>query len=316
MGSNCRFLHFSQDKAEINPNDEHHLDLLEVVEKKDNHYSLYIITQNAEFDLTKLRFEKGFRINEDGSVTKAHHQAFKINLRVCECKHEATIECNRSLIFDVKLSAAYLDWVSASIGLSHENSDNKLEQHMKYTKHSYERVIRGVINLPMLENVTAEEIFIKDVKNVVNDTIHDNEKKGKLREIWGKYGHFYARRLTLGGAIIRNEKYTKNSAENSEAKITKAQVGVGVANVFDPNANVVHDNRDMYNNYNINTNNAETIIGGTDYSQNDKNFWIQSLNSATEWKIIGYEEVYSLFELLDKELKEKVLNVMGHQILE
>ncbi|CAG8765825.1 19606_t:CDS:2, partial [Racocetra fulgida] len=142
-----------------------------------------------------------------------------------------------------------------------------------------------------------------------------------------KYGHFYARRLILGGAIMNDEEYTKNSAMlitvrirtycvPSKAKLTKAQGGVEIAaNILEFEVNAVHDKNDMHNNYNIHKNNFETIVGGDD-SQNDKDLWIQSLNDATKWKIIGYENVYSLFELLEDELKEKVLSVMGHQILD
>ncbi|KAF0524708.1 hypothetical protein F8M41_014973 [Gigaspora margarita] len=217
VGSNCRFLHFSNDKAEIKPSDESQFGLLEVVERKDNKYNLHII-QNNEFDLTQLRFEKGFRFYKDGSVTSASIQAFKIKHDeikiekkklqyegIHECKHETTTECKRSLIFDAKLSTVYSEWISTSIGLSHENSNQTLKQHMKYTKHSYERVIRGEIILDKNKNITAAENFIEDVKNVMYNTTNDNDKLSKLCEISEKHGHFYAQRLILGGIIIRHD---------------------------------------------------------------------------------------------------------------
>ncbi|KAF0561626.1 hsp70 family protein [Gigaspora margarita] len=327
MGSNCRFL---KNNAMIRLSDEPEFGLLEIVEKTDdgNHY-LYV-TQHAEFDLTQLRFEKGFRINKDGSVTSASFQAFKINYdeikivkktKQCEglyeCKHVSTAECKRSLIFDVKFSAAFSEWVSTSIGLSHENSDQTTEQYTTYTRHSHELIIRGIIDLPILDkNIIVEKNFIEEVEKIVNDTSHDNDKISKLCEISEKYGHFYARRLILGGAIIRNEEYTENSADDSKTKTTNAQVGVGIRGIFKSEVNAVRGNKDMNSNSNSNTYNDETIIGGTNYSQDDKIPWRQSLNDATNWRIIGYEGVYSLFDLLDKELQKKVLSVMGHQILE
>ncbi|CAG8721579.1 28142_t:CDS:2 [Racocetra persica] len=312
MGSNCRFLHFSQDKAEINPSKESNFGLLDIVEKKDSKYFLYII-QKAEYDLTQLKFEKGFKFNKDNS----QHEI------VYECNHETTAECKRSLIFDVNLSAAFPEWISVSIKLSHENSNQMLKLHMANTRHSCERTIRGVISI-LNENIIVEKKFIEDVENVVNDTIND-DKISKLYEISEKYGHFYARRLILGGTIIRNKEYTKNSgvflksefmsSEKTNTKTTNVQGGVGIASILKPEFNVVNDNKDMDNNYNSKTNCLETIIGGTENFQ-DKDLWRKSLNDETKWKIIGYEGVYSLFELLDNELKKKVLNVMGHQILE
>ncbi|CAG8686146.1 2458_t:CDS:2, partial [Cetraspora pellucida] len=328
MGSNCRFSKYSEHNAMIKPSDEPKYSLLDIIEKKDDKHFLHII-QNAEFDLTQLRFEKGFKFNKDGSITIAPVQAFKINLdgikkedkfepyeQVYDCKHKKTAECKRSLMFDLKLSAAYSELVSTSIGLSHENSDIMLKQDMTHTIHSYEGVKKGVLHIPD-KNFILEKTFIEHVENVVNgkDTVH--YKISKLCELSQKYGHFYARCLILGGTIIRNEEYTKNSVENSKDKITKAQGVVGIAsNILKFGVNAVNANKDTSNNYTSKTSISETIIGG-DYSQNDKNLWRQSLNAdATKWKIIGYEGIYSLFDLLDEELKKKVLSVMGHQILE
>ncbi|CAG8594525.1 1084_t:CDS:2 [Cetraspora pellucida] len=214
-----------KDETAIRPSDEPKLsllELLEVVEKKYGNHYLYI-NQNAEFDLTQLRFEKGFKINKDNSVISASHQAFEIthdgiqiekkneqNKGTHECKHEKTTECKRSFMFDVKLSAAS-EWVSACIGLSQENSNKTLKKHTIHTRHSYELVL----------------------------------------------------------------------IENSKSKAINPQVGAGIATIFKPKINA-----------------------------------IQSLNNAKKWKITGYENIYSLFELSDDELKEKALNIMGHQILE
>ncbi|CAG8790363.1 21664_t:CDS:2, partial [Gigaspora margarita] len=304
------------------PGDESSFNLLDVVEIKDdgNHY-LYI-TLNAEFDLTQLRSEKGFRINKDGSVTRAPAQALKLTLikqyeEIYECKHEMAADCKRSLIFDVNFSVAFPEWITITTKLSRENSHHTRKQHMTYTRHLCERIVKGV--LPILDkNIIVEKNFIEDVENVLDGTNSDDDKISKLCEISEKYGHFYARHLILGGTIIRNEKHTENSVENSKVKTTNVQFGVKIANILRPEVDVVHGNTDIYNNYNNNTKNCETVIGGneTEYSQDDKNPWKQSLNDETKWKIIGYEEVYSLFELLEDELKKKVLKVMGHQILE
>ncbi|KAF0417813.1 hsp70 family protein [Gigaspora margarita] len=333
MGSNCRFLHFSRDNAEIKPNDESKFNLLEIIEKRDDNYFLHIV-QNSEFDLAQLRFEKGFKFNKDGSITNAPFQAFKINIdeinieeknehydKVYVCNHETTVKCKRPLIFDVKLSTACSELVSTSIGFSHENSDQTHTQHITYTKRKCELVVRGA--LPILKkNISVEKNFVEDVKKVLNDT-NQNDKINKLHEISEKYGHFYVRRLIFGGAIIKNEEHTKNSVEHFKVKATNvnAQVDVGIAaNSLKAGVNAGvkagHSSEDTRNNYNDNTNNIEAIIGGTDYSKDDENPWRQSLNDPTTWKIIGYEEAYSLFDLLDDELKKDVLNVMGHQILE
>ncbi|KAF0553702.1 hsp70 family protein [Gigaspora margarita] len=320
VGSGCRFLHFLKDKAVIKPYDESKLDLLEIIETRDGSYYLYII-QNDEFDLTQLRFEKGFVFNRDGSITSAPFQAFKINPdeiklkkkkdhhdKIDECNHETAVKCKRPLILDAKLSAAYSGLAFASIGFSHEDSDQKDTQ---YTRHKCELLVKGVLTISD-RNVSAKENFIEDVNKVLNDKIHD--KISKLHEISEKYGHFYARRLILGGAVVKNEEYAKSSIEYSKVKSTNAQVDIGIG--ISDEVNAAHINDDTRNNYNNNANNIETVIGGANYSQDDENPWRKSLNNSTKWKIIGYKEAYSLFELLSEETKKKVLDVMSHQILE
>ncbi|CAG8684123.1 21073_t:CDS:2, partial [Dentiscutata erythropus] len=51
------------------------------------------------------------------------------------------------------------------------------------------------------------------------------------------------------------------------------------------------------------------------YIIQDKNKWRKSLGDGATWKIIGYDEIYSLFELLSESLQRKVLGVLGHKIL-
>ncbi|CAG8498566.1 16673_t:CDS:2 [Dentiscutata heterogama] len=324
MGSNCRFLHFSQEKAVIKPSDESKYDLLKIIGKKDDKYYLYI-NQNAEFDLTQLRFEKGFLFEKNGSIISAPVRAFKINIdetkiekkeeineKVYSCNHEKNVNCKRPLIFDLKLSTACSELFSTSIGFSHENSDQTHTQHVTSTKRKL--FVKGELSISD-KNISLEKNFIEDIKNVLSDTTHD--KIRKLHEISKNYGHFYVRRLIFGGAIIKKEEYTKNLVKCSKVKATNTQFDAGIAaNSLKAEVNIAHRNEDTHNNSSDNTNIVETSIGGTNYSQYDENTWKQSLNDPTTWKIIGYEGVYSLFELLDNELKKEVLGIVGHQILE
>ncbi|CAG8554346.1 24113_t:CDS:2 [Gigaspora margarita] len=271
MGSNCRFL---KDK-------ESNYDLLEIVDDK---HTLYIIQKN-EFDLTKLMFEKGLMIKDDGSITSAPEQAFEIindkiiikkicsyEDKVHECKHETTAECKRSRIFDGKLST-WSEWCPAFLNLNLSYEIQKNTNHETKTKHSY--------------------------------------KISKLRRVSEKYGHFYARHLILGGAAIKNEKYTKSSETDGTQFNGTFSVHVNKNKYIDAQASndTKHNSNDCF------INNREVIIGGNSPDDNDKNKWRKSLTDEATWGIIGYDEIRSLFELLDESLQKDVLNVFGHQIL-
>ncbi|CAG8562843.1 3045_t:CDS:2 [Racocetra fulgida] len=240
------------------PIDEHRFDLLEIIEKRDNNYFLYI-TQNIEFDLTQLRFEKGFRLKNDGSITSATARAFKINLD--------------KISIDAK-EEHYDKNIYATTKQPQNVND------LSYLIHKCERIVKGSLTIPN-KNIIVEKNFIKEIKEVLKDKT--NDKMSKLHKV----------------------------------KVTSAQISVGIAtNSLNSRVNAAHIHENTCSNHKHNTNNVESIIGGTNYSQDDENSWRQSLNDPTTWKIIGYEEVYSLFELLDNELKKKVLDVVGHQILE
>ncbi|KAF0472551.1 chitin synthase regulatory factor chr2 [Gigaspora margarita] len=326
MGSNCRFLDFSRDKAEIEPDDESNYDLLEIVDDK---HTLYIIQKN-EFNLTKLMFEKGLMIKDDGSITRAPEQAFEIindkiiikkicsyEDKVHECKHETTAECKRSLIFDGKLST-WSEWCPAFLNLNLSCKIQKNTNHETKTKHSCERIKKGELLISDADFKVKEE-FINDIKNALNDT---EDKISKLRKVSEKYGHFYARRLILGGVAIKNEEYTKSSeTDGTQINGTFSVHGNKNNNSNDGNtkntkiidAQVSNDTKHNSNDSYIN--NYEEIIGGKFPDDKDKNQWRKSLTDGATWEIIGYDKIHSLFELLSESLQKEILGVFGHQIL-
>ncbi|RIB02282.1 hypothetical protein C2G38_2228248 [Gigaspora rosea] len=159
---------------------------------------------------------------------------------------------------------------SASLGLSRVPC-NQEHVHTASTNYSYMWIRKCEL---IISNITATDEFIRAIRNALNN--HD--KIGKLREIIKDYGYFYAQRLTLGEFIERTEKNIKN--KSPETKDTKISV-TGKIKIPNFGINVI-----------------EKIIGGASYSQDDKNPWINSLENEENWKIIGYNEIYPLFELL------------------
>ncbi|CAG8636416.1 16290_t:CDS:2, partial [Racocetra fulgida] len=325
MGSNCRFLNSknnTEDKPPINPSDEHNFCLSEIVSDS----CLLYISQNSEFDLTVLRFEKGLKLNEDGSITTAHAQAFHINIdrikinknmtqeknKEYECTHKSTTDCKCTFLLDGKLPV---------VCLSYENSSQAHTNHTMKNQYSCQWVQKGEIRIPDVKiDIEVTDGFVKDVEKALDETIQD--KKSQLFEVSKKYGDFYARSLILGGTIIKNEKYTKNSGETSKLNKINGQTKANVDTekwdgIYKVTANVQANAQADYDRSNIKsfitTNNDEIIIGGDETE--DKITWRKSLKDQTTWKIIGYKDYFSLFELLEEPLRNKVLGVLGHQIL-
>ncbi|KAF0518638.1 hypothetical protein F8M41_016726 [Gigaspora margarita] len=87
--------------------------------------------------------------------------------------------------------------------------------------------------------------FIEDVKKALNDTTHV-----KLHEISEKYDHFYARRLIVGGIIVRNEEYIENLGEYSKYKGINTQINAEiVANSLKTKLKNAYKNENIRNSY-------------------------------------------------------------------
>ncbi|CAG8706131.1 9364_t:CDS:2, partial [Cetraspora pellucida] len=285
MGTNC---HFIKNKFPVSRNEESKLNFLQIIEKHDNGNNFLYIKEKAEFDKLQLKNEKGFKFDKSGSIESASDKAFKIDINKIEfsdpgfvreekeykCNHAPNANCKRNLIIDEQFSVA-LEWFCNSLKLSwkHPKQSNI---HLCEWRPKKEIII---------SDISATNEFISDVKAALKNNEKDIIKY--LRDVSEKYGHFYARRLVLGGARVKNKSHIINSDEDAQS--------------------FLGDNTDNYT----------SVIGGDKekYSENGIKSWDESLKDGSTWKIIGYDKIYSLFELLNEKLQKKVLGALGHRIL-
>ncbi|CAG8524408.1 15885_t:CDS:2, partial [Cetraspora pellucida] len=173
--------------------------------------------------------------------------------------------------------------------------------------------------------ISPTENYKRAVEEAVKDTSTTHDKIQKLREVSEQYGHFYARRLVIGGAIIEDIKHTKYLSESSISKSTGAQFNVGPS-LQNNNlharigADFAHENENKTNSSNSKIKRNVRVIGGEDIydAQNGSTTlepWKKSLKKPNTWKIIGYKEIHPLFELLDQEIQKEVLKALGPRIL-
>ncbi|CAG8618144.1 31975_t:CDS:2 [Gigaspora margarita] len=287
------------------------------------------VESNQDFDYKQLKFERGFKFNNN-SIESADNQAFEIDIdqikldrsvsistNSSKCEFSCDVSCKRSLMLEASIKSA-LDWFSASLGISRKTSEHEHEHHKQLIKHSHDMYTRAE-----LKNLcfSPTKNYIKDIEDAVKDTYTTNDKIQNLRKVSEKYGHFYARHLFIGGAIIKDIEYTECLNDNSISGSTGAQVGIGPSL---PN-NSLHAQigvdiaRENVNNKNFSNSNRKQkvrIIGGNELLYDDQNPstlnpWIESLKNPITWKIIGYKKFYALFELLDEELQKKVLKALA-----
>ncbi|CAG8536416.1 13999_t:CDS:2, partial [Acaulospora colombiana] len=151
--------------------------------------------------------------------------------------------------------------------------------YQKTTKYSVEKFERAEIKI---SNVKLSESFVEDVKKALEKSSRE-DKIRKLREVSKNYGHFYAKRIVFGGAIIKSitDKKTSKNRSNGYKLSIRALKPIPILKRL-----------------------AEKY-------DKDPVIWSKSLENPNTWAIIGYDEITSIYDLLDEDLKNKVLEVFG-----
>ncbi|CAG8450551.1 2091_t:CDS:2 [Scutellospora calospora] len=286
----------SKDGEQISSDDEVNRELSKVSQLVDNIDKEYILNnkQSCCFDLTR-KFE-GYTFVKD-YIEKASKKAFTIDVDKVElktqinnvieniekCNRMFDILCKRNFISYENISSI-LPWLSIFYGKEQNTSGQMLEHLTNTTEFSYKKWEKSELIISK-QSIRPTNSFITDVKNALKGT--DNKSKvTKLREVTKKYGNFYARRLVFGGAIIR---------ENTNIETVETL------------ANIINSNQ----------NSKVRIIGGIkkEYNNDSIKSWVNSLDNYTTWDIIEYDEIYSIFDLLDDNLQKEILDALGHRIL-
>ncbi|KAF0512888.1 hsp70 family protein [Gigaspora margarita] len=203
----------------------------------------------------------------------------------------------------------YLPYLSLLANVSYESSESRNVT----TKFSSVIISKAKVNLDET-NIILDNDFIEEVKAAVVNNHPRNEKVKELKRISKKYGHFYASEVVFGGAIIENYKNIRTQANDSNS--------IGIEAVCD--FELIHTEGEYESDYTTSrtiniSNEVLTIIGGDEilFVNNDPEairLWKNLFNNSKYWKIISYK-ILPIFDLLDSDLKNQVLEAFGEQIL-
>ncbi|CAG8648377.1 12129_t:CDS:2 [Gigaspora margarita] len=324
IGSNCYFL--DQDKNIILKNNEGEKILSEILKIGNSLNSLHIFREN-EPDWIKLadQCEYGFSI-EDASVKQVRNRVFKFTKKetvdnikhyerkTLECKNKFEELCYRNFI-TFGNATSILPWASIFFGHDKENLSKKLESFNTKTEYSYIKKRCAMIKITK-ENISLTIEFKNEVEAALNEGTQD-EKVAKLRKIAIKYGHFYASTIYFGGVIVQKAENIEQTDENENINKISIQGGAELPGAI---ANV--DINSTAGNYSS-TSKSKTkysfiIKGGDDakiFTLENSSDWINSLKNTNTWDMIEYEDVNSIFDLLDDDLRKRVLKTLGKRIL-
>ncbi|CAG8827302.1 21968_t:CDS:2, partial [Gigaspora margarita] len=309
MCSDCYFI--DQKKVRILKSEENGFKLGEIL-SIENDDDILNICREHEHDLIKLTNKCGYGfVIKNGSVERANYRAFTIEETpeshyfedkyeedLFECKNEFQELYKRNFItFGTN---SILPWVSIFLGINY--SHKKLENYEKAVKYSYKKFRRVSINITK-DKISVANEFVDEVEKALNEETQV-EKIKNLKKIVEKYGYFYASSVYFGGVRVEKKEDTKYSKRNESnisvdfrSQIMGATLETGEAT-----------------NMEMNSIKSSYVIKGGDKSC-DLSGWIKSIQDSEKWEIIEYHEIYSIFNLLENNLKTRVLKALGKKIL-
>ncbi|CAG8485494.1 713_t:CDS:2, partial [Scutellospora calospora] len=326
IGSNSYFLE-QDEKTVIPKSQEDERILKEILKFKDNKSYLYIVRKKEEPDWIKFDNEykhvfiierdlvKQVSINNVFTIKEKERkgQSRHIEKKTFECKNEFQELCYRNFI-DFGNVTSILPWASICLGLDKETLSKKLKCYNEKIQYSYIKKICAKMTINK-ENICLTPEFKDDVKAALNEETQEG-KIAKLRDITKKYGYFYASSICFGGVAVQKNGDMKNSDEN----VTTNHLGMQSSAGF-PGANMqggVSSEIGSDTRIAASETHSNLIVKGGNvaiFKFNDPVDWINSLIESDTWEIIEYEEVNSIFDLLEGELRKNVLEALGKRIL-
>ncbi|CAG8496968.1 36581_t:CDS:2 [Gigaspora margarita] len=323
MGPNLVFYHIDE---KINRLSEISTDWADIAWVIDDKLQLKIC-QEDDKDWNKLieQCDMGFTY-ENENIKFATSQAFTINVTritpvfnhlysgtlelICEQRFDSLFkEC---LIVNGEITETsplpYLPYLSLFVGISYNKANELYKSRNEATRYSCEIISKAKLRLDK-QNIILNKDFINEIESALNNKYTNNKKINELRKIFQKYGHFYASEVIYGGAIIENSR-----------NINTRRRGCGSIGVVTNNNITVHDNfQNMTSELLDISKKTLTIVGGNEafYIKDNpeaSRSWRSSVKNSKYWRIISYN-IRPIIDLLDDNLKNKILEIFGKKIL-
>ncbi|CAG8735451.1 22195_t:CDS:2, partial [Gigaspora margarita] len=269
--------------------------------------------------IEKCRLKYGIKISKDGLV-QTQHEAFKFT------NHDDIVELFSS---DVGIHKNITrDTTHKAVNKKNLTVNAKIFTILPQSPLSVESMNYG-------ETSTTDDIKVqgrakvkltsKEVepspkfKEAVENALKDSEPVKKLKEICETFGEFWAQEVILGGMIqtsinnaVENDKQTEEKTSEIGGSINVKTTGLN----SELSLQYKKDENETTGSNSSETGTKSVYIGGnTSMARTNTEAWMESLEDYAKWRIIEYREAVSIFEILESDLREKVLQAFGEKIL-
>lgn len=207
--------------------------------------------------------------------------------------------------------------ISLSADISIYHNDINFKNHFEYIKEKEENsnscFLIAKYDLGSLsinnDDISLSDQMKKKINNIAEDNfLNDIEKAEELDKIFKSYGFFIPLTINLGGQFIVDSKDIE-SASNSKVLNDLILAINGSFNYNNDTINGTGNSSISYDKINIMKNmfnfKKTSIVGGNIYKNNFED-WVSTL-TLENCEIIGYSNIIPITDLLDNELKRKLL---------
>ncbi|KAF0559887.1 hsp70 family protein [Gigaspora margarita] len=266
------------------------------------------MTEDGPKNLNEMAFEFPKDITQSVKMRKfcAEHE-FK---GTCTSKHENFLRKN--LVAEGKISIATPSDLSFGFIISGGNQTDDTYNTQFSSEYNIRLFSKYEVEID-IKKVQPTEIFIQEV----NSALESDNTINELKKVCEKFGEYIASKVKIGGRLHKIEYY--NMSSMSRQISTKKSVSMNIG------SNLVGSMKSCYNivnghNVSSSTSNGETythFYGGDENKFKEDNIalWQDSLDDYTTWQVIEYTDLTPIFEILNLELRRRILEAMGQKVL-
>ncbi|CAG8774179.1 12249_t:CDS:2, partial [Racocetra persica] len=247
------------------------------------------MTEDGPVKVDNMIFEFSQGITQSVKMTKLDYTEYKYEGK-CKNKHENFLRKN--LVAEGEISASVLSHLTIGLIFSYCRQISAIH-HTEFSS-EYEIILLPKYEIEIdVEKVQPSEDFIR----AVNSALGSNNPKNELKKMSDNFGHYIASKVQIGGRI--NKIVHNNASSTLQQTSTDRYVGMEVGSDDIVSIGGNYSNKNGYNE-SLSTSNIKKKVT-----------FVECIN----WEIIKYVDLISIFDILNLELRQKVLEAMGHKVL-
>ncbi|CAG8512512.1 11314_t:CDS:2 [Funneliformis caledonium] len=255
---------------------------------------------DAKFIINKFCLECGLKISKYGPTQSV--------VKTCKNSHEKL--CLKNLIGGVK---AALPWSPLSAGLSIGIS--ALHDRKNQTYHEKSSTVCDENCVKLIGIIDKKEIMpIKEFQESVKEALKRENPLLELKKLTEQYGEYIILEMKIGG---KGQKITNNElTDNAQQKSNTSSVSMQLDNKFgEINIEPLYGQEINKTSYLHTILTSCTAIGEDKikYERGDVQEWKDSLVDFTKWEIIEHVVIEPIFNILDEDLRKKVIKIIVEQ---